>query len=304
MEEFKAQLLQEVAELRKEVQTLRKEVDTLKSSKSTPRKKTVKMEPKAFEEYIGIMKSQSKTELPLCSHYYKTGNNKGKICSAPSGYFKGEVCTEVKEETSQDYKMWHFFKCSKHKNGTTNSSIDNTKKMLENHFGNAQDDTVVRKDEDTPSEQVASLLGGGAVNVVTTPSKAKASEPDDSRYIEAGDFLHKMLEVDSQIVVIKYSKKKDGTPSRRSPRVLGIRSAEATDENYMDSLEKPSDTILARVNFKYEPPEKEEEEEIILDSKAVQPSVPMPETKTDEEIYNADTEIDEDVDDLMNALSE
>lgn len=285
---------EEFNELKELVLKLSKKLDGLGSSKKTPKNAASKTSHwVVLEEYIKIME---KGEQYSCSYCPKIGTNKDKFCSSTSRlYFKGvEITEELKDLVPEDFPN---VRCHSHYNKATNKANDRGANLLKAHYGKINDDTVVVKNEDEPDEQIASILTGNTVNVVTTPSKAMPKKVDDN-YIDQGDFLDEYITREETTVIVRYHKSKNNTPKKRpSPVILGI--CDDFDKNdYLGKLKAPSDKIKASMDLKYAPLEKEEKKEEEPDISAGLSNIPkvINIEKKEEDNYDAKTDDEEDED--------
>ena len=283
---------------REEFEALLKRVEALeKPSKKTAKNVTT---PIPLSEYIEKMESKKYS----CSYCPKTGASKDLFCNKSDPlFFKGEVLEEnIEEFKPEDY---YLLRCKKHSDRKADKSTDRGHNLVIKHYGNINDDVVVAKSEEQPDVQLAQVLAGNTVDVITTPSKAKKSA-SDKNYIDQDNFLDEAVVQDEKTVVIRYHKSKNGTPKARpSPVILGV-SKDFDSENYLDKLEPPSDSIKASFNLKYSPLRREEEKEEHIPQVKVEDDISAGLTvpvADDKDPYKADTE-DEDTDitDLLDDL--
>mgnify|MGYP001228524555 CR=1 FL=1 len=278
-------------------------IKALEDEKSNEQgKKSPKKEPISL---AGLIESFESGKF-VCTHCYKTGANKNKFCASVTKlHYSGNIYTGNITVDKEDYFR---FRCSQHVKGSTNTAIDLGKKMIEKHYGQG-DEAVVAGDEEEPSQTVASMLTGNPIDVPTTPSKAKHKVTTD--YIDQGDFLDEkiILEDGKNLAVIRHTKTKKGTPSKRSPKLIGVCELPNSDD-YLNHLTEPGDALIASIGIKYKPIIKEKnetkedeegEEESHGLTKVKHPVVPVPEVKHDT-YENSTEEEDDGLDKLLEDL--
>jgi len=288
---------------REEFEALLKRVEALeKPSKKASKNVTT---PVPLNEYIEKMESKNYS----CSYCPKTGANKDRFCNKSDDlFFKGKVLEEnIEDLKPEDY---YLLRCKQHSGRKADKVTDRGYNLVIKHYGKINDSVVVAKSEEEPDVQLAQVLAGNTVDVITTPSKAKKSA-SDKNYIDQDNFLDEPVVQDEKTVVIRYHKSKNGTPKARpSPVILGV-SEDFDSENYLDKLEPPSDSIKASFNLKYSPlrakeeeKEKKEEEHIpqVKIEEDISAGLTVP-VADDKDPYKAETdEEDTDITDLLDDL--
>ena len=290
---------------REEFDELLARVLKLENSKATPKKKTaVKLEPLILLDFI----TKCEKGEYSCAHCFKVGINKDKFCSSASKlHFNGQL---IAGEITIDKEDFYKLRCSSHIKGSNNKSIDYGKKLIETHYGTSNDDTAIARNEDDPSQQVAALLSGNPVDVPTTPSKSKKKESKEV-YLEQGEFMDQKIDIgEEKSAYIRYRKGKNGTPLKKpSPYALGVCSNDI--EDYLNNLEVPDDSVLARLGVKYKgSSEKKPEAKKDIDEDDVssgltevkQPSVITPEETEDPYEVKTESEDDDEINDLLEDL--
>ena len=117
-------------------------------------------------------------------------------------FFKGKVLEEnIEDLKPEDY---YLLRCKQHSGRKADKVTDRGYNLVIKHYGNINDDVVVAKSEEQPDVQLAQVLAGNTVDVITTPSKAKKSA-SDKNYIDQDNFLDEAVVQDENIVVIRLS---------------------------------------------------------------------------------------------------
>jgi len=285
---------------REEFEALLKRVEALEKPKKTPKNVT---KPLPLLEYIEQMESKKYS----CSYCPKTGANKDLFCNKTDTlFFKGEAMGENTIDLKPE--EYYLLRCKSHSGRKADKVTDRGYNLVIKHYGKINDSVVVAKSEEEPDVQLAQVLAGNTVDVITTPSKAKAKKStSDNNYIDQDQYLDEPVVQDEKTVVVRYHKSKNGTPKARpSPVILGV-SEDFDSENYLDNLKPPSDAIKASFNLKYSPLRKKEEKEEIIPQLKLEDditaglTVPVAENN---DPYKAETEEDEDTDitDLLDDL--
>lgn len=306
-------ILTRLEKLEKENETLSKRIEALEKGKSTTKKTPkTKSNPIGVEEYVKNMQSGFLT----CSYYPKTGANKLKFCNGTKDLmFDGKPIPDNMGELS--WEQYRLVRCKCCVKLARDPNIDLGFQELTKHYGKINDNTVIAKSEEEPAAQLSQILTGNTVDVITTPSKAMASNKKkiNDDYIEQGDFLDEAVKHDDSTVIIRYHKSKTGTPKKRpSPVILGVCDEEFDRDNYLNTLKAPSDKIKASVNLKYEPLESETDQE---ENNVQQEVKSMPQVKTEDDIsagltvpppeedaYKAETDGEEDDEDITALLDD
>ena len=289
---------------RAEFEALLARVNELEAKGNDKPKKSPKQGPISIIELVANLEKG----VFMCTHCYKTGANKNKFCASVTKlHYDGKP---YDEEINVDKEDYFRFRCAQHSKGSNNKAIDLGKKMLESHYGQNDDGAVV-KEEDDPSQTVASILTNNPVDLPTTPSKAKNKLGDD--YIDQGEYLDKKIKTDDgdKVVFVRYKKNKSGTPSKRpTPRIIGQCEIDDVDD-YLNNLSAPEDSSIKKIGLNYEPINKTKasDAEVVADdfipglttTEIKQPVVVAPEKSTD--AYDAPTD-EENGDDTITDLLE
>lgn len=303
-----------IEELEKNVADLIKRVTLLEQQKNDSIKKTPKdtAKPIELEEYVEQMEKGHYS----CCYYPKTGANQNKFCNkTKSLHFKGEPIDDNFRLDELHPRDFRHFRCKTHVNKAVTEVNDLGNSMIRAHYGKFNDGAVVVKNEEEPGEQIANILSGNTVEVITTPSRAKPKKPTpkvDEKYIEVDDkFLDEPIEYDGKYVIVRHEKSVTGTPKKRpSPVILGVIEVDDFDRNdHLEGLEEPDSNVLK--NFepkKYKPlgeavtPKKNKTPTVAKIPKINKINIDSYEADTDPEDGDEEKKEDEDIEDLINNL--